>query len=376
MRMNKIKNVIIYAADLPDVEHLRKHLQEFCFAPIAETEVERTGFVPHHITNELVSEFHGGLAFALRHEEKHLPKAAVRAEIARHIERVQAQHEDDELDSDAIEALKAQFTQEIIKRALVKTTIIHAYYHLDSKRLYVDTGNAKLGSLFLNYLIRAVESVKTHTVHVNGAKKGLTARLKTRIQDDHDALDAFGELEVGESCKLVRVVEGAKERINYSNVPLLEASELAENLEAGYEVESLNLSSMRISFNLTHELRIKNINWSEHEQQEIEDPIEAWNHDASVKLFLLDQVVDGLLEIMGYRPPVATEAGQGERDSLYDAVVAYVQESDRVSISAIQRKFRIGYNRTCWLVDDMEASGVVSEPDDKGQRHVMAVVEE
>ncbi|MBC6904914.1 DNA translocase FtsK [Saccharophagus sp. K07] len=64
--------------------------------------------------------------------------------------------------------------------------------------------------------------------------------------------------------------------------------------------------------------------------------------------------------------------GDSESDPLYDEAVAFVTESRKASISAVQRKLRIGYNRAARLIEQMEASGVVSEMSSNGNREVLA----
>jgi S-DNA-T family DNA segregation ATPase FtsK/SpoIIIE len=54
--------------------------------------------------------------------------------------------------------------------------------------------------------------------------------------------------------------------------------------------------------------------------------------------------------------------GDNEIDALFDEVVAFITETRKVSISSIQRKFRIGYNRSARLVDQLQAQGVISPP--------------
>jgi DNA segregation ATPase FtsK/SpoIIIE, S-DNA-T family len=66
-----------------------------------------------------------------------------------------------------------------------------------------------------------------------------------------------------------------------------------------------------------------------------------------------------------------TTQSTGEADPLYDEVVALVIDSGRVSISSIQRRFKIGFNRAARLVEDMEAAGVVSRPGSNGGREVL-----
>ena len=69
----------------------------------------------------------------------------------------------------------------------------------------------------------------------------------------------------------------------------------------------------------------------------------------------------------------ASDEGQedGESDPLYDEAVAFVLETRKASISSVQRKLRVGYNRAARLIEQMEASGVVSAMGTNGSREVL-----
>ena len=62
----------------------------------------------------------------------------------------------------------------------------------------------------------------------------------------------------------------------------------------------------------------------------------------------------------------------GESDPLYDEAVRIVTESRRASVSGVQRRLRIGYNRAARLVEEMEAAGVVGPLQSNGGREVLA----
>ena len=47
-------------------------------------------------------------------------------------------------------------------------------------------------------------------------------------------------------------------------------------------------------------------------------------------------------------------------DEMWEEVIDFVKQRETVSISMLQRRFRIGYNRAARLVDDMEAHGIIS----------------
>ncbi|MFG9944478.1 DNA translocase FtsK [Pseudomonas aeruginosa] len=53
------------------------------------------------------------------------------------------------------------------------------------------------------------------------------------------------------------------------------------------------------------------------------------------------------------------------------AAEKFVIETQRASISALQRKLKIGYNEAARQMEGLEAKGVVSSIDDKGARSVL-----
>jgi S-DNA-T family DNA segregation ATPase FtsK/SpoIIIE len=81
---------------------------------------------------------------------------------------------------------------------------------------------------------------------------------------------------------------------------------------------------------------------------------------------ILSGVVDG--------EPFVQLDGEGDTeqdDELYDEAVQFVIESRRASISSVQRKLRIGYNRAARLIEAMETAGVVTPMNSNGSREVL-----
>ena len=64
--------------------------------------------------------------------------------------------------------------------------------------------------------------------------------------------------------------------------------------------------------------------------------------------------------------------GGSESDPLYDDAVRFVTESRKASISSVQRRFKVGYNRAATMIEEMENAGVVSSPESNGTRTVLA----
>ncbi|MGB1061609.1 MAG: DNA translocase FtsK, partial [Ketobacter sp.] len=87
----------------------------------------------------------------------------------------------------------------------------------------------------------------------------------------------------------------------------------------------------------------------------------------------LEEILEGTHEA-GPAPGDEGSGGDGdsESDPLYDQAVAFVTESRRASISSVQRKLKIGYNRAARMIEAMEEAGVVTEMGSNGQREVIA----
>jgi S-DNA-T family DNA segregation ATPase FtsK/SpoIIIE len=64
--------------------------------------------------------------------------------------------------------------------------------------------------------------------------------------------------------------------------------------------------------------------------------------------------------------------GGSESDPLYDEAVRFVTESRKASISSVQRRFKVGYNRAATMIEDMENAGIVSAAENNGTRTVLA----
>ncbi len=67
----------------------------------------------------------------------------------------------------------------------------------------------------------------------------------------------------------------------------------------------------------------------------------------------------------------SSDGGNGEKDPMYDQAVEVVLKDRKASISYVQRKLRIGYNRSARLLEDMEKAGLVSGLTASGQREVL-----
>ncbi|MBU2428974.1 MAG: DNA translocase FtsK 4TM domain-containing protein [Gammaproteobacteria bacterium] len=86
----------------------------------------------------------------------------------------------------------------------------------------------------------------------------------------------------------------------------------------------------------------------------------------------IPEILNGETTEENLLPGETLEDEDAEADPLFDQAVAFVTESRKASVSGVQRRFRIGYNRAARLVETMEQIGIVSGPGHNGNREVLA----
>ncbi len=74
--------------------------------------------------------------------------------------------------------------------------------------------------------------------------------------------------------------------------------------------------------------------------------------------------------MLGEKP--TGDAAEGELDALFDEAVQIVLDTQRASISNVQRRLKIGYNRAARILEEMEAQGIVSPMESNGSREILA----
>jgi len=65
------------------------------------------------------------------------------------------------------------------------------------------------------------------------------------------------------------------------------------------------------------------------------------------------------------------DSDDAEQDPLYDQAVQVVMETRKASISGVQRRLKIGYNRAARMVESMEAAGLVGPLQSNGSREIL-----
>ncbi len=105
--------------------------------------------------------------------------------------------------------------------------------------------------------------------------------------------------------------------------------------------------------------------------EEVHRVVEAWKLRGAPDYN--DDILNGVEEAgSGFDGGGGGDSDDAETDALYDEAVQFVLESRRASISAVQRKLKIGYNRAARMIESMEMAGVVTAMNTNGSREVIA----
>ncbi|WP_447528173.1 DNA translocase FtsK [Vreelandella sp. TE19] len=108
------------------------------------------------------------------------------------------------------------------------------------------------------------------------------------------------------------------------------------------------------------------------DDDEVHRVVEDWKRRGEPEY--IDEILSGGVSADALAGLEAEGGGDddAEQDALYDEAVQFVTETRKASISAVQRRFKIGYNRAARLVEAMEGAGVVSSMGSNGAREVLA----
>ncbi len=106
------------------------------------------------------------------------------------------------------------------------------------------------------------------------------------------------------------------------------------------------------------------------DDHEVHKVVADWH--ARGKPQYVEEILNGVSDGEQVLLPGETAETDDDTDQLYDEAVAFVTETRRGSISSVQRKFKIGYNRAARIIEMMETQGIVSTQGHNGNREVLA----
>ena len=305
MSLKLIKQASVYKVVLPTMDAMVEHLATIPHTDLTPSAASGSGFVKLASHGDYCAPFHGGYAFALRYDEKIVPGSVVKDELAKWIERFKEREgytpgrkEQRDMREQVVAGLNAV--------ALVRSKTVTCYYHEESQLLIVPTISRKLKDAVMGQLVRAVESMKSTTIHVSTAKGSLTSRLVSHMADTSAAFDNF---DVGDRVSIV----GPNGKSTFDMTDLTDAADgIDEAFAAGGQVSELGLLLNGVDFRLTQDFLLKGIVFGEAEGADdagegFDDPAAEFEHEAGVQVLLVTQIITALCCLFDYTPVIKTE---------------------------------------------------------------------
>jgi len=388
------KNLVLYriTAGWPQtIGQIDDGLRAQQFTPCGPTMDKSVGWVEPRgqAHGSLVESIGGHQILKLMIKTKSVPGEVVRAkaqEAAEQIEqstgRKPGKRELRELREDALLAL--------LPMAFARQSACTVWIDPATRLLAIDAASQSRADDVATALVRSIDGLQLGLVNTQTSPQAaMTAWLSAQTPEEWPA-----SLSVERECVLKSQGED-KSVVRYTRHNLA-GDQIREHIAQGKLPTHLALSwDGRLSFVLTETLQLKKIEFLdgvfEKTSAQNEDGFDA---DVAIATGELSRLLPQLIEALGDElalgqsqedtsgaaPPAEvvapgtapTPAWDGvEPDPLLEQAVACVRESDRETISTIQRRLRIGFHRASRLLEAMERLGVVTPASDEGQRDVV-----
>lgn len=345
------------------------------FQPCSPSQTESSGFVPPRDQAELCHEVHGRYLVCFQVEEKLLPSAVIQEHVDIRVADIEAE-QGYKPGRREVREIKDAVTRELLEMAFTRKRQTFAWICRQRGLLIVAANSANKADEMLSAMREALENMPVSLLNTQlTPASAMTSWLAADEAPKHFTIDR--------DCKLVSSAE-SKAAVSYTRHSL-DAEEIRHHITAGKRAEHLGLTFRdRMSFILGSGFELKRIVMLDvltESQEPTDNEIEHFDAQFLLEASEIEQAYLALIEAhLGIKAPQRDDlvdraqgsANDGDPDPLYDQAVQVVMTTNRPSISLVQRRLKIGYNRAARLIEQMERSGLVSPMDNNGNREVLA----
>ncbi len=377
-------------------EKLESDLQSDKFKPCGPQEVSRQGWVsPTGRGGEHLVFVSGGcMLICLQHQEKILPSSVIKEIVEERCEVLETEQNRKVRRKERVE-IAEQVTLEMLPHAFHRNRRIYAYLSLKDGLMVVDSSSSRAAEDCASALRRSIGSLPIRPPVVKQAPAfTFTGWL-------NESITLPDSVVLGSDCWLEDPTEDGG-KITAKGLDL-KSDEVRNHIDAGMQVTRLAVEwDGNLTFALDADMSITRLRFGDnfHDQLQDVDADDAMaRFDASFALMTLEisRMVPGLLEALGgedhsalvsdadtekatlaprqeareVAPTTNDHPVKDDVDSLYKEAEAFVIEQQKASTSAIQRRFKVGYNRAAHLVTRLEEQGVISAANHDGARNVL-----
>ncbi|WP_069108581.1 recombination-associated protein RdgC [Pseudoalteromonas piscicida] len=317
----------------------------------------------------------GKILVKARRQERVLPPAVLNEMLQNKVDTIQ-QEENRTVSKRERDDIKENLLCTLLPQAFVKNSYEYALIDTKAELIIVNASSFKKADEILALLRKSLGTLPVVPAFANAD----IAQTLTKHLRDQCPLDGFGfggDATFTDSCEKSSEVSLKDQELNTAEVLAL----LNDSL-----VTKLALKSEKLRFSLSNSGIISQIKYSDIIKETNADmPNEDMALKLSADFILVASELVSLISALEGQLIQVTESDEQQveqptsnpfidssgKDIFYKDSVDFVKTEGRVSVSAIQRKFRIGYNRAARIVEEMVANGIVSEPNHNGARSVL-----
>ncbi|AHF03417.1 exonuclease RdgC [Marichromatium purpuratum 984] len=366
------KNARLYRLEQPvriDGQELETQLAGRRFRPCGPLETATMGWSAPlgEDGGALVHPLEGCLLICARKQERLLPTAAVKEALEERIGEIEA-GESREVGRTERRRLREQIVDEMLPRAFTRSRRTLAYLDTKSGWMVIDAATEKQAEDVVSLLRETLGGLSARPPAPTSEHP---AEVLSRWLLDDTAPAYFT---VGDACEL-RDPSDEADVVRISGGDPTSDEALA-HLRTGKRAVKLALTwDERFSFTLADDLSLRRLRMTEGLldtlDDEIEDPAVRFETEFALFALQLRNLLARLETVFGLGRVRGSDAEAA--DPLLDEAVQIVTETRHASISGVQRRLKIGYNRAARLIEEMECSGIVGPAETNGNREVLAL---
>lgn len=382
------KSLVIYriaqgwAADLQAAEEA---LAKAPFMECGATQEKSIGWVPPRgeAHGALVESIGGQWIARLMTETKAIPASVLARKVKEKADRIE-QETGRKPGRKESKELKDEAKLDLLPMAFTKQASMWVWIDPTNRLLVLDTGSQGRADEVVTLLVEALPGLSVSLLHTQTSPQAAMAHwLKEQEPPVGFTVDRECELKSANEEKAV---------VKYGRHPL-DIAEVQGHIDAGKLPTKLAMTwDDRVSFLLTEGLQVRKLAFLDTVFEGTKADDGGFDTDVAIATGELVKLIPDLIEALGGEAEsgvgiAALEAKSaaliealpkdpyfedGGQDPLYDQAAELVRKDRKASISYVQRKLRIGYNRAARLLEAMEKAGMVSAMKADGTREVVS----
>lgn len=375
MWFNNIQLYRLHDHKLLSPEQMGVLLDEHSAKPLGDADARRIGWTPPAGRlggGQFIHEIQGQRLISALRQERLLPASVVKEFVDDEVAEIEAS-EGRKVTRKEKTALKERITEELMPRAFVRSHKIDLWWDTKRNLIGINASSRSRAEDVLDLLRETLGSLKATPL----SSQTLPIRAMTTWLGDTASRPA--DMQIGDQVELKAKGDDGVLRARQVD---LDSDEMQQLLESGRQASKMAITlEGQLSFVMHDDLALKSLRFGDALIEEADhaddgdDALARLETDFVIMAGALGQAVDRILEWLGgesVREPASelNSSADGTEDSIFADAVAFVKQEGKASISGIQRKFKLGYNRAARIVEEMERRGLVSPMKSNGQRTV------